>query len=92
MLASLLDATIDGNVIALPYMMWPNCEVYNLNITETSGVALPNNAGEQLAACMRKLARVDGAGVIEQYEFQGHRSASYFFYLLGRVMEQQGSS
>jgi ABC-type glycerol-3-phosphate transport system substrate-binding protein len=90
MLASLLDAaTIDGNVIALPYMMWPNCEVYNLNITETSGVALPNNWDEQLAA-MRKLTRVDGAGVIEQYGYQGPVSASYFFYLLGRVMEQQG--
>jgi ABC-type glycerol-3-phosphate transport system substrate-binding protein len=80
----------DNKTFGVPFIMWPIMEVYNLDLFESAGVAEPTTWAEQLDAT-RRLTRVNAAGAVEQWGYQGpSMTAVYAFYLLGRTMEQLG--
>jgi ABC-type glycerol-3-phosphate transport system substrate-binding protein len=91
LLPALLEGVeIEGKKYALPYMMWPINDIYNLTLFQQSGIDLPTSWSEQVAAAS-KLTQINPDGTVKTYGYQSAGSAFYMFYILGRTMEQLNS-
>ena len=60
----LRDVTFGGQLYALPYMMRPIADAYNLNLFESAGAPLPNTWNEMVEV-VRRLNRVDAEGNVQ---------------------------
>jgi len=90
-LPALLDEVrIDGKTYALPFIMWPNMDIYNYDLFDANGVAVPNTWDEQIAAT-RRLTRIGNDGKVEIWGYRAPMNDFFAFYLLGRAMEQLGT-
>jgi ABC-type glycerol-3-phosphate transport system substrate-binding protein len=91
LLPALLESVeIEGKKYALPYMMWPINDIYNLTLFQQSGISLPTNWDEQVTAAS-KLTQMNPDGTVKTYGYQAAGSDFYMFYILGRTMEQLNS-
>lgn len=80
----------DGKTWALPFSVWSHCDLYNMDLLESSGVARPGTWRE-LEIAARRLLRVDDIGSVKVFGYRKPQNASINFIDLQVAMEQLDS-
>lgn len=79
----------NGKVYAMPYAIWPIFDVYNMNLLEESGLALPHTWSE-LISTASKLTRKGSDNKINIQGYANALSAATVMQVFNHAMEQLG--
>ncbi len=80
-----------GQTYALPFSMWTNVDLYNMDLLASSGVSIPSNWDELLQA-VPALTRFREGGAIDVHGYMTSRNGIFAYIDLQRAVEQQGST
>ena len=80
-----------GRTYAMPFSVWVNADLYNLDMVNAAGLTLPSTWDELIAA-VRVLTRYRDDGSPEVLGYRTTRSGIFAYIDLQRAMEQLGTT
>lgn len=82
----------DGQLRAMPFMIWPWANMYNKEVFASSGVGDFPNTWDEMIAAAKAMTRMDADGNIVQWGWRTWRNAAYIMALNEALFRQLGTT